>query len=79
MFPNPYREKREQSQGEKEVLAGEYLLILFRFLRITMPFQSDVQAVKRVGVLLQRKYPMLIRIIDYYGRLIQKPSFWRAK
>lgn len=77
MIPNPYRYRRQKSQGEKEVVIGEYLLLLFSALRIRLPFKSDIDAVRRVGALIARRYPVLYRVIDYYGRLIQRPSFWK--
>ena len=78
-FPNPFREEREPSKGEQEVVAGEYLLTLFRFLRIPIPRKADVAAIKRTGALLQRKYPVILKIVDYYGRLVQSVGFWRSK
>lgn len=65
--------------GEQEVTAGSYLLLAFAMLRIPMRSEGDKRAVRRVGALLQRKYPVILRIVDYYGRLVQKPSFWRSE
>ena len=78
-FPNPYHEDRKISEGEQEVVMGEYLLILFRFLHIPIPHEADVVAIKRTGELVQRKYPFIAKIVDALGRAAQSPKFWREK
>ncbi len=53
-IPNAYREDRQPSKGEKEVQMGNYLVMLFRLLRIPMPEVGDVWAVERTGQLIKR-------------------------
>lgn len=69
MIPNPYKEDRKKSPGEKEVERADLLLVAFRWLGVPMPAgKKDDEAVQRAGVLLMRwirnKHPMLARIID---------------
>lgn len=56
---DPFKEKRKPSLGEKEVQMGEWLLMGFRFLKIPMPLDSDPDSVRRVGVLIRRKWESL--------------------
>lgn len=53
-FTNPYEEERKPSPGEKEVVAGSYLVGVFRILGIRMPYKKDVDAVSRTGELVRR-------------------------
>jgi len=53
---DPYAEKRKQSPGEAEVVAGSYLVDLFRVLGVRMPYNRDVASVQRVGELLKRRW-----------------------
>ena len=58
---NPYQEERQQSQGEREVENGNFLLSIFRLLKVPMPNERDPEAVERVGVLLTRRFPILAK------------------
>lgn len=60
-FPNPFKDERKKSKGEKEVEAGGNLVKIFRLLGIRMPYQADVVAVERVGQLIVRRYPWLAK------------------
>jgi hypothetical protein len=60
-FTNPYLEERKKSPGEIEVEHGNFLLMLFRFLKVPMPHKADHAAVERTGQLLTRKWPWLAR------------------
>lgn len=56
---DPFKEKRKPSLGEKEVQAGEWLLMGFRFLKIPEPLETDPDAIRRVGVLIRRWFEKL--------------------
>lgn len=57
-FTNPYLEERKKSEGEIAVEHGNYLLMLFRALRVKMT-KADELAVERVGALLTKRFPWI--------------------
>lgn len=59
---------REPSPGEIEVEQGSLLLMAFRALKVPMPKEDDAAAVERTGVLLQRRFTFLEKIVKVIAK-----------
>lgn len=60
-FGNPYREKREETPGEKEIRQGSLLLQLARLVGVKTPKPGDASAIERTGQLFSRRFRELFK------------------
>lgn len=53
-YPEKYKYEPKPAPGNAEIIAGNYLVMIFRALRVSMPLEGDVRAVERTGELMRR-------------------------
>jgi hypothetical protein len=53
-YPDKFKDPPKKAPGQQEVIAGNYLLMISRALRVPITSKEDEKAIERVGELYRR-------------------------
>lgn len=53
-YPDKFKEPPKKAPGQEEVIAGNYLLMISRLLKVPISSKADEKAIERTGELYRR-------------------------